>query len=207
MVQDVAGRSRRRFRLGVGAVGAVSAVLGVVAAVGLGGWEITEHNGPESTLPAIESAPSPVKPTPPMPPEAMLNGSYRLTLEDSQSKYVRSTAADWSAGSVDYVGYIQFSTKCIGSECVATSSPTTDPTSPALGKTVETMVWTSGRWSSRQRPMPDGDGTDESSTILRSDGHRGFLGMTTDTIISGPHTGAQLSAPVVLTPTFDPANL
>jgi hypothetical protein len=137
----------------------------------------------------------------------MLNGSYRLTLQDSRSQYVRSTAADWSAGAVDYVGYIHFSTKCSGSECVATSSATSEPNSPTLGKTVETMVWASGAWSSRESPMPDGDGMDESSTVLRPDGHRGFTGMTTDTIISGPHAGAQLSAPVVLTPTFDPQNL
>jgi len=74
----------------------------------------------------------------------MLNGSYRLTLQDSRSQYVRSTAADWSAGAVDYVGYIHFSTKCSGSECVATSSATSEPNSPTLGQTVETMVWASG---------------------------------------------------------------
>jgi hypothetical protein len=197
-------KGRRHFRRAFG----VAAVLGVVAAgVGFGGWEIGRHQQAPAAQIAAKPPSAPVEPKPPMPPEAMLNGSYRLTLEDSQSKYVHSSATDWSSGSVDYVGFIQFSTKCAGSECVATSTPTSDPNSPALGKTVETMVWVSGKWASRENPMPDGDGMDESSTILRSDGRRGFLGTTTDTIISGPHAGAEISAPVVLTPRFDPANL
>lgn len=192
----------------LGLTAAILAVLGVAAAaIGFGGWRLERHDAAKPVRVDATAARVPTKPTPAIPPEAMLNGSYRLTLEDSQSKYVDSSAADWSTGSADYVGYIQFSTQCTGSTCVATSSPTSDPNSPALGRTVETMVWASGKWSSRETPVPDGDGMDESSTILRSDGRRGFLGTTTDTIISGPHTGAELIAPVVLTPTFDPANL
>lgn len=134
----------------------------------------------------------------------MLNGQYRLTLEDSKSTYVDSSASQWSSGSVDHVGYIKFSTQCTGDECIATSIPTSDPDS---GQTVETLVWGSGQWSSREKPITDGDGLDESTTVLHFDGRNGFQGTTTDTIISGPHTGAELIAPVVLTPRFDPANL
>jgi hypothetical protein len=193
-------KAGRRFRRALGVAGVVLAVSGAVVTVS--NWSAARHDrAPSATTPA------PVQPKPPIPPEAMLNGSYQLTLEDSQSKYLHSSASDWLSGSVDYVGYIQFSTQCTGSECVATSTPTSDPNSPALGKTVETMVWVAGKWASREKPMSDGDGLDESSTVLRSDGHRGFLGTTTDTIISGPHVGAEISAPVVLTPRSDPANM
>jgi hypothetical protein len=200
--------SHWRFRRAIGLAAVILAVL-VVVAVGLtfSGWGIGPQHLPSSAPTWVKPAPAPVRPTPPIPSEVMLNGQYQLTVEDSQSTYVDSTASEWSSGFVDYVGFIQFSTKCTGSKCVATSTPMSDPNSPALGKNVETMVWASGEWSSRESPMPDGDGMDESSTILHSDGRRGFLGTTTDTIISGPHTGAQLSAPVVLTPRFDPANL
>jgi hypothetical protein len=200
---DGHGRKALRRALGVSVV-ALAVLAGVVV---VGNWGIGRHDQPSSAPVATKPAPAAVTPKPLIPPEAMLNGSYRLTLEDSQSKYLHSSASDWSSGSVDYVGYIQFSTQCTGSECVATSTPTSDPNSPALGKTVETMVWVAGKWASREDPMPEGDGLDESSTVLRSDGHRGFLGTTTDTIISGSHAGAEISAPVVLTPRLDPANL
>jgi hypothetical protein len=197
---------RKAFRRALGVTGVLLAVL-AAAAVVVSNRAIGRHEQARSAQVAASPAPASVTPKPLIPPEAMLNGSYRLTLEDSQSKYLHSSASDWSSGSVDYVGYIQFFTQCTGSECIATSTPTTDPNSPALGKTVETMVWVSGKWASREDPMPEGDGLDESSTVLRSDGHRGFLGTTTDTIISGPHAGAEISAPVVLTPRVDPANL
>jgi hypothetical protein len=201
--KDKGGRPLRRV-LGVSVV---SLAVLAAAAVVVSNRATVRHEQARSAQVAAKPAPAAVTPKPLIPPEAMLNGSYRLTLEDSQSKYLHSSASDWSSASVDYVGYIQFSTQCTGSECVATSTPTSDPNSPALGKTVETMIWVSGKWASREDPMPEGDGLDESSTVLRSDGHRGFLGTTTDTIISGSHAGAEISAPVVLTPRFDPANL
>jgi hypothetical protein len=72
---------------------------------------------------------------------------------------------------------------------------------------VETLAWVDGKWLSRPNPMPDGDGIDNPTTVLYPDGHGGFRGTTTDTIVSGPHAGAQLSAPILLTPRFDPENL
>lgn len=201
-------KSRRPGRRAAGAA-AVILVSGVaVAGVAYSRWEHPRDNvsGAAGTA-ADPPPPAPAGRSAPIPPEAMLNGSYRLTLEDSRSKYVHSSAADWAVGSADVVGYIKFSTRCTGSTCVATSAPTSDPRGPAAGLTVETMVWESGRWSSRQAPIPDGDGIDKSTTILRPDGRHGFLGTTTDTIVSGPHAGAERIAPVLLTLRFDPANL
>jgi hypothetical protein len=183
----------------------VLSVLGVViAGVECGGWGPERHAGVESAPTGVNPELPAVKRKPPIPPEEMLNGQYRLTLEDSKSTYVDSSASQWSSGSVDHVGYIKFSTQCTGDECIATSIPTSDPDS---GQTVETLAWVSGEWSSREKPITDGDGLDESLTVLHFDGRNGFQGTTTDTIISGPHTGAELIAPVVLTPRFDPANL
>lgn len=188
----------------VAAAAAIS-VLGVVlAGVEFGGWAFERHSRADSApsvanpeLPSVES-------NPPIPPEDLLNGQYRLTLEDSQSTYVDSSASQWSSGSVDHVGYIKFSTQCLGDQCIATSIPTSDSDA---GQTVETLVWSAGEWSSREKPITDGDGLDESTTTLHFDGRNGFKGTTADTIISGPHTGAELIAPVVLTPRFNPANL
>lgn len=101
------------------------------------------------------------------PREELLNRQYRLTLEDSQSTYVDSSASQWSSGSVDHVGYIKFSTQCLGDQCIATSIPTSDPDA---GQTVETLVWSAGEWSSREKPITDGDGLDESTTTLHFDG-------------------------------------
>jgi hypothetical protein len=193
--------SRRPARVAAAAL----SVLGVaIAGVECGGWGFERHSRAEPAPSVVKPTPSPDNVRPPIPPDEMLNGQYRLTLEDSKSTYIDSSASQWSAGSVDHVGYIKFSTQCTGDECTATSIPTGDPDS---GQTVETLVWVSGEWSSREKPITDGDGLDESTTVLHFDGRNGFQGTTTDTIISGPHTGAELIAPVVLTPRFDPANL
>jgi hypothetical protein len=176
----------------------------VIAGVECVDWGPERHSGTESAPTVVNPELPPVKPKPPIPPEDMLNGQYRLTLEDSKSTYIDSSASQWSSGSVDHVGYIKFSTQCAGDECIATSIPTSDPDA---GQTAETLVWVSGQWSSREKPILDGDGLDESTTVLHFDGRNGFQGTTTDTIISGPHAGAELIAPVVLTPRFDPANL
>lgn len=200
-------KNRRLVRRAAGTV-AVILVSGVaVAGVVYSRWESPRDNGSGAPRTAADPPTAPASRTAPIPPRAMLNGSYRLILEDSRSKYVDSSPAEWAPGSADIVGYIEFSTRCVGTTCVATSAPTSDARVPAAGLTVETMVWESGRWSSRQKPVPDGDGLDASSTILRPDGRHGFRGTTTDTIISGPHAGAERIAPVVLTPRFDPANL
>jgi hypothetical protein len=203
---DIDGRWLSRRAVSVAAL--ILAVSGAATAtVELNAWRLERHHLTESAPAVVKPVPAPVKPIPPIPPEDMLNGQYQLTLEDSHSTYMDSTASQWSSGSIDHVGYIRFSTQCTGSECVATSTPPNDPNSPASGNTVETLVWASGQWSSRESPMPDGDGLDESTMVLHPDGRSGFLGTTTDTIISGPHTGAELIAPVVLRPKFDPANL
>jgi hypothetical protein len=202
-VDDAGNDGRWPWRRAVG----VSAVLGVVAAgAGFGGWGLERHHRAESAAAVVAPTPAPVKPKPPMPPpEAMLNGQYQATLQDSQSTYVDSSASQWSSGSADYVGYILFSTRCTDTGCVATSTPPSNPFTSET--TVETMVWADGEWASRPNPTPDGDGIDHPTTVLYSDGHGGFRGTTTDTIVSGPHAGAQLIAPIVLTPRFDPENL
>jgi hypothetical protein len=193
------GRWSRRRAVGV------AAVLGVVAAgAGFGCWGLERHHWAEPTPVAV--TPAPVESKPPMPPpEAMLDGQYQVILQDSQSTYVDSSAAQWSSGSADYVGYILFSTRCTNTGCVARSAPPSNPFSSET--TAETLVWADGEWSSRPNPMPDGDGMDHPTTVLYPDGHGGFRGTTTDTIVSGPHAGAQLTAPLVLTPRFDPENL
>lgn len=204
MDHDVETDRRGLSRRAVGGATLFLAVAGVAATgVGLSGWGFERHH-------RAQSAPAVVKPATPkplIPPDLMLNGQYQLTLEDSKSTYVDSSASQWSAGSVDHVGYIRFSTQCTGSECVATSTPPDDLNAAASGITVETLIWASGKWSSQESPIPDGDGMDESTTVLRADGRGGFRGTTTDIIISGPHAGAQLAAPVVLTPRFDPTSL
>lgn len=206
--RDIQTDGRWLLRRAAGIATLILAVVGVVAtSVGFSGWGFDRHHRAESGPAVVRAAPVPVKPKPAIAPDAMLNGQYQLTLEDSRSTYMNSSASQWSSGSVDHMGYIRFSTQCTASECVATSTPPNDPNSPESGNTVETLIWVAGGWSSRENPMPDGDGLDESKTVLYPDGRGGFRGTTTDTIISGPHAGAELAAPVVLTPRFDPANL
>ncbi len=196
------------LRRAVGVAAVILAVFGVVATgVVFSGRGLERHHQAESAPPDVTPALPPSNPKPPIPPGAMLNGQYRLTLEDSKSTYVDSSPSEWSAGPVDYVGYIQFSTQCTGRNCVATSTAPSIPDSSPSEKTVETLVWVSGKWSSRANPIPDGGALDESTTVLYSNGRSGFRGTTTDTIISGPHAGARLIAPVVLTPTLDPTNM
>jgi hypothetical protein len=196
-------RSRRRPVIIVVLV--LIALGGVATCLGINGWGAGRSHPAGPALPTAK--PAPVQSRSPIPPHAVLNGEYRLTLEDSKSMYVRSSPSEWSPGSADHTGYIDFSTSCAGADCIATSTVPDIPNTSPLGSTDETMVWVSGEWSSREKPTPDGDGMDESSTILYPDGHDGFRGTTTDTIISGPHAGAQLIAPVVLTPVLDPTNL
>jgi len=208
MNHDLENDGHWALRRVAGIAALILAMLGVVATgAELSGWRLEPHHGAESAPAIVKPAPAPVRSKPSIPYDAILNGQYQLTLEDSQSKFVDSSATQWSSGSVDHVGYIQFSTQCTGSVCVATSTPPSDPIAPESGNTVETLVWASGEWSSRENPVPDGDGVDESETVLYADGRGGFRGTTTDTIISGPHVGAQLAAPVVLKPRFDPGNL
>lgn len=205
---DAPHDGRRLSRRVAGIAALILAVIGVgTVGVGLNSWRLEPQHVAQPGSAVVTPVPAPVTATPPIPPEDMLNGQYQLTLEDSRSTYVDSTASQWSAGSADHLGFIRFSTECRDFKCVATSTPPGGPNSPASGNIVETMIWASGEWSSRQSPVPDGDGIDTSETVLRPDGRGGFLGTTTDTIISGPHRGAQLRAPVLLTPKFDPANL